>query len=127
MTISVSIKNLVYFAGGMVVGFVLCHKKRDIRVPKKYVCQTTTCTTYTPCRPDEIIFSTRGDAETVITTLQDIIDYYDFASLADFKDIVGITVNYTDNFTGWRDLSEAISCKVKDGYVIKFPKLISIK
>lgn len=76
---------------------------------------------------DEISFPNKGDAELVLDTLVDLIATYGQATVADFYDLVGQTGNYTDQNYGWTDLSEASTIRVRDGYVIKFPRAVPIK
>lgn len=71
---------------------------------------------------DEIIFETRGDAEDVLTGMDELISSYGMASVADFYDLAGMTSEYTDNKYGWRNLRAAEVVRVRDGYAIKLPK-----
>ena len=75
---------------------------------------------------DEVILSNRGEAEEVLSRLDECISAYGIASVADFYDLVGITGNFTDNKYGWSDLRNASVVRVRDGYVIKFPKALPI-
>lgn len=50
-------------------------------------------------------FHNREDAETVLKNMNDILSEYDCVSVADFKDLVGLTCNYSDHEYGWTDLS----------------------
>lgn len=46
---------------------------------------------------DDIIIGSRGEAEEVLMRLNELIDTYQIASVADFYELVGMTGNYTDN------------------------------
>lgn len=71
---------------------------------------------------DDVIFDRRGEAEDVLERLEEIVNSYDMASVADLYDLVGITGKYTDNKYGWYDLHEARVVNTRDGYRIKLPK-----
>lgn len=75
---------------------------------------------------DEVILDSRGDAEAVLMRLDEIIDEYDFASVGDMYDIVGVTGSYTDNDYGWTDIRNARIERVREGYVIRMPKALPI-
>ena len=73
----------------------------------------------------DIMFDTRADAEDVLSTLCDLIDTYDEASIGDLYDAAGITPD--DNFAknaeyGWKNLSQAAVRRVKDGYILDLPR-----
>lgn len=70
----------------------------------------------------DIVVSSRGDAESVLGTLEELISQYDVATVSDFYDIVGITGSYTDNYYGWTSLAGAKTRPVRDGWVILMPK-----
>lgn len=71
---------------------------------------------------DEVIFETRGEAEQVLSLLVDQIIEYQQATVADFYGFVGITSNYTDDKYGWTDLRDASVSRVRNGYLINFPR-----
>ena len=75
---------------------------------------------------DEVILESRGDAEAVLMRLDETIDEYGFASVGDLYDIVGVTGSYTDNDYGWTDIRNARIDRVRDGYVIRMPKVLPI-
>ena len=71
---------------------------------------------------DDVIFDNRGEAEDVLRMMDELIETYGNASIADFYDLVGITGNYTDNKYGWTNISTAKVVRVSNGgYMIKFP------
>lgn len=76
---------------------------------------------------DDVILETRGDAEEVLDKLNEIIDTYQIASVADLYDLVGISGNYTDNKYGWTNLSSADVVRTRDGYQLKLPRALPIK
>lgn len=71
---------------------------------------------------DDIILETRGEAEDVLTRMDELIDTYGIVSVADMYDLVGISGNYTDNKYGWSNLRNAEPVRVRDGYMLKLPK-----
>ena len=72
---------------------------------------------------DDVIFETRDEAKEVLERMDELIDLYGVASIADFYDLAGITGNYTDNKYGWTDLASADVVRVRDGYTIKLPRV----
>lgn len=68
----------------------------------------------------------RGDAEEVLTQLEELISVYGEASVADFYESVGVTGNWTDAKYGWKDLRNATVVRVRDGYMIKFPRAVPL-
>lgn len=76
---------------------------------------------------DDVILESRGDAEEVLDKLNEIIDTYQIASVADLYDLVGISGNYTDNKYGWTNLANADVVRTRDGYQLKLPRALPIK
>ena len=76
---------------------------------------------------NEVILESRGDAEEVLSQLNDIIDTYNIASVADLYDLVGISGNYTDNRYGWTNLANADVVRTREGYMLKLPRPMPIK
>lgn len=75
---------------------------------------------------DDIILDNRGEAEEVLTRMDELIDEYGLVSVADLYDLVGVTGNYTDNKYGWTDIRSASVVRVRDGYMIKLPNALPI-
>lgn len=75
---------------------------------------------------DDIILDTRGEAEEVISRMDELVDTYGLVSVADLYDLVGVTGNYTDNKYGWTDIRSASAIRVRDGYMIKLPKALPL-
>ena len=76
---------------------------------------------------DDIVISSRGEAEEVLDKLYEIISVYGAATVADFYELVGVTGQYTDNKYGWTDLHGASIARVRSdggyGYIIRLPKV----
>lgn len=75
---------------------------------------------------NDIILATRGEAEEVLTRMDEIMDKYGLVRVADLYDLVGITGNFTDNKYGWTNIRNANIVRVRDGYQIKMPRAIPI-
>lgn len=70
---------------------------------------------------DDIILTTRGEAEEVLSHLVDLTIDYDMASIADLYDMVGIESTYVDRKYGWTHLNNAVVSRVREGYLIDLP------
>lgn len=71
---------------------------------------------------DDIILGSRGEAEDVLDRMGELIDTYGVVSVADLKDLVGISGPYTDNKYGWTSIRSAEIVRVRDGYMIKMSR-----
>ena len=76
---------------------------------------------------DDVILSSRGEAEEVLSTLVDLTIDYGQATVSDLYELVGITGNFTDNKYGWEDLSSASVNRVREGYALNLPKAIVLE
>lgn len=83
-------------------------------------------TSYNSYSYDDIILSTRGEAEDVLSRMDELMDTYGLVRVADLYDLVGITGSYTDNKYGWTNIRSAEVVRVRDGYMIKMPRAIAI-
>lgn len=73
---------------------------------------------------DDIILPTRGDAEHVLDSMQEIIDTYGTVSVADMYELAGKNDGpYTNNKYGWDNIRTAEPIRVRDGYLLKLPKV----
>lgn len=76
---------------------------------------------------DDIIFDARGDADAVLTAMDEIIDKYTFVTVADLYDLAEVsTNNYALNKYGWTDIRTAQVVRVRDGYMIKLPRALPL-
>ena len=75
---------------------------------------------------DDIILSSRGEAEDVLSRMDELMETYGLVRVADLYDLVGLTGNYTDNKYGWTNIRNAEIMRVRDGYMIKMPRAIPI-
>ena len=62
---------------------------------------------------NNIILDNRGEAEDVLSRMDDLIDVYGVVSVADLYDLVGVTGSYTDNKYGWTDIRSATVVRVR--------------
>lgn len=76
---------------------------------------------------DDILFDTRGDAETVLDAMNDIISQYGTVSVSDFYDLARVpNDNFTMNRYGWTNIGGATAVRVRDGYILKLPRAIPL-
>ncbi len=75
---------------------------------------------------NNIVLDNRGEAEEVLSRMDELIATYGIVSVADFYDLVGITGSYTDNKYGWTDIRNASVIRVRDGYMIKLPRALPL-
>lgn len=76
---------------------------------------------------DDIVLETRGEAESVLSRMDEIIDEYGEVRVADLYDLVGITGEYTDNKYGWTNIHNAKAVRTRDGYRLEMPRAILLK
>lgn len=80
-----------------------------------------------PHNYEDVIFSSRSEAEDVLHKLDDLIDIYETATVADFYELAGVSGNYTDNKYGWTDIRNANVIRTRDGgFMIKLPKALPL-
>lgn len=75
---------------------------------------------------NDLTFDDRGDADEVLSTLDDLLNRYPSVSIADLNELVGITGRYTDNKYGWTDIRQAYIERTRDGYILRMPKAIPL-
>lgn len=100
------------------VSYVSYYDRKDSR--------SATTRTRTAYDFDDIILASRGEAEDVLTSLDEIIGTYGHATVSDLYDLVGLTCNYTDTKYGWMSVSRADVVRTRDGYMLKMPKAMVI-
>ena len=71
---------------------------------------------------DEIALSSRSDAEYVLTSLCDIIEEFESATVADYKELVGMRPEHVDYSYGWTNLSKAVILKDRLVYRLELPR-----
>ncbi len=77
---------------------------------------------------DDIIFTTRADAELVLDQLDSAIASYGVVSVLDLYDLAGITCQngYTAKNYGWTDIRNAKVVRIRDGYILQLPRTVQI-
>lgn len=76
---------------------------------------------------NDVTFNDRGEAEQVLASMKEQIVRYGMVSVSDFYDLISYKSNYTDNKYGWRDLSQAEVIRFRDGFSIRFPKIVPLE
>lgn len=76
---------------------------------------------------NDVTFNDRGEAEKVLMSMREQIIRYGMVSVSDFYDLISYKSNYTDNKYGWRDLSQAEITRYRDGFAIRFPKIVPLE
>ena len=76
---------------------------------------------------DELAFETRGDAERVLVTLDEIMDTYKMVKVADLYDASGRTPSSVMFNYGWTDIHTASVVRTVDGYyMIRLPRALPL-
>ena len=78
---------------------------------------------YSPPNPrdDVYILQSREEAEEVLTQLRDILEKYGQVTVADYKELVGVSGSYIENKRGWTDLSNAQIDQTFNGWTVVLP------
>lgn len=71
---------------------------------------------------DDVLMTTRREAEDVLDRMRDLIREYEAAKISDFYDLVGLTGTFADERWGWTDLRGAGVRPVRGGYILELPK-----
>lgn len=70
---------------------------------------------------ENLEFSSRGDAELVISELEDALQQYGYFTVGDVYDHAGLTAPYTAEKYGWKSMRNIGITRTLKGYVINFP------
>jgi len=76
---------------------------------------------------DDLIIPTEDQASTVLKRMQDQIEIYGAATVADFFDLLGVTATFEDATRGWKDLDGVQIRSVYAGYLIDLPRAINLR
>ena len=76
---------------------------------------------------DNLLLETRGEAEDVLSRMDELIETYGIVSVADLYELVGVDGEYTDNDYGWTNIRNADVVRTRDGYLLSLPKAMPIK
>lgn len=70
----------------------------------------------------DIVLGTRREADLVLEGLDELIERYQSATVADLYDLCDIDRVYTDTKHGWLDLRDARVKRVHDGFLLDLPR-----
>lgn len=95
---------------------------RKFSDPREYDRNRNTTRTRQSYSFDRVVIDNRGEAEEVLSQMDDLIDRYGMATIADLNEALGISGEYTDNKYGWTNLSSAKVVRTREGYVLDMPR-----
>jgi hypothetical protein len=75
---------------------------------------------------NDVVLSTREDAELVLERLNDILETYQVVALADLYVLLGLETSHIDNKWGWTYLNNAQVRQIRQGYLLELPLLEEI-
>lgn len=77
---------------------------------------------------DEIVLESRGEAELVIERLYDVLNRYEFVTVADLYKLVGLDSTPVDRKWGWLNLSGTTASRLPrgGGYLLDLPEPVPI-
>ena len=75
---------------------------------------------------EDVIFPSRGDAESAKQQMQDIVSRYGLVTVNDLYEMAMLSAPYTSQKYGWMDVSNVGVERVRDGYVLKLPRAVPI-
>lgn len=75
---------------------------------------------------DRIVFNSRSDAIATLDNLCSVISQYGYVTVADLYDMVEMDHPHTAVKYGWTNLNTARVEGVRDGYVLRLPKAMTI-
>lgn len=70
---------------------------------------------------DDIILTSKEEAELVLQSMFDIVNQYEAVSVADLNELVGLPLSPIDNKWGWTYLAGAAVRQVREGYLLDLP------
>lgn len=73
---------------------------------------------------DDLVFSSREDAERVLDRMLDMVEDYGQVSVYDMYALCDVTGDYTDQKWGWDDLRRAAVVRTREGYLLDLPKAV---
>lgn len=77
---------------------------------------------------DNIFYPTRGDAEAVLESMCELLEFQQVVSVGDLYDLSNVqTTNYLVNNYGWTSLRDAKVMSSNNGYFIRLPRATQIK
>lgn len=76
-----------------------------------------------PSIPQNVFFTSKEEAETVLKHMSDIISEFKSVSVNDFHDLVGLPSVYEDSKWGWTELIFATIKQADKGYLLNLPSV----
>lgn len=97
-------------------------------LPSKPSSSFTTNKTTNINRFNDVSFNDRGKAEEVLARMIENVASYGMVSVADFWEFIGKSneINQVDYDWGWKNLSDARVERCPEGYMIAFPKVVTL-
>lgn len=71
---------------------------------------------------DEIILHTKVEADDTIDQMFELVNKYDWISVAELYTIVGITPEYVDQNWGWTTIEGLSATRISDGYLLNLSR-----
>lgn len=71
---------------------------------------------------DDVTLGSKGDAEWLLKSMDEIIQEFGSVSIADYYDLADVSSEHTTNKYGWTDLREAYVDRYRGRYFIRLPK-----
>jgi hypothetical protein len=69
----------------------------------------------------EFILQSRSEAEDVLEQLSAALEKYEYVTIADLRETLGLKVEYTDNKWGWTVLNDVEIRQIREGYLLDLP------
>lgn len=76
---------------------------------------------------EDVVLEDKGEAEDVIEALIDQLDRYEYVSVGDLYELIGMEVKHTHNKYGWTNLSKASVKRIRGGYLLDLPMPIELE
>lgn len=77
---------------------------------------------------DELVIRDYADADEILTRMDELIETYELATVADLYEFAGVTAPYTANNYGWTNIKSAKIVRLRGGgYTIDMPKALPIR
>ena len=75
---------------------------------------------------DDVIFSSRQDAESVLMAMDETLAQYNIVKVSDYYEFAGEELDHASYNYGWTDLRSAGIVKTRDGWMIKLPRPLAL-
>jgi len=78
---------------------------------------------------EDVVVESRGEAEDILSRMDEALDVYGVVSIADLYDLAGLSseIRHTHNKYGWTSIRNADIVRVRgDNYMIRMPKAMPI-